>query len=61
MFKPIDAMLYFYLLAGQKYITMNDDQRVIPYKPYTVCNIVTNEDMYDLDKIVEEAFIKKED
>lgn len=54
MFAPADAMLYFYLLMGMRYVDINDfDNKVVekPYRAYTTTLIITNNDMYSLDEI----------
>lgn len=59
MFAPCDAMLYFYLLMGMRYVDVRDfDNKIVekPYKSYTTNYIMTNKDMYNIDQILEEAF-----
>lgn len=59
MFVPCDAMLYFYLLVGMKYVDIREfDNKIVekPYKAYTAHHVITNNDMYNIDQILEEAF-----
>jgi hypothetical protein len=61
MFSPIDPMLYFYLLIGQKYISAISNKEIIvekPYRAYTTSMVISNKDMYDIEKILETAFEK---
>lgn len=62
MTSPIDPMLLFYLLAAIR--LMENPVEKAPsytYKPYTTSYVISNEDMYDVDQIVRDAFIVKEE
>lgn len=59
MFLPADAMLYFYLLVGQR--MMSDDNTTMkPYKPHTTSVVISNRDMYNLNEIIDMTFDNKE-
>lgn len=58
MFIPADPMLYFYLLLGQQYVT-NDIQSAKPYQPYTTNIVMSNKDMYDVNKVIEQVLLKE--
>ena len=62
MITPIDPMLYFYLLAG---IRLMDNSLEKPYsynyRSHTTSYVISNQDMYDIDQIVRDTFIVKEE
>lgn len=55
---PADPMLYFYLLLGQQYVT-NDIEYMKPYKPHTTSVMISNKDMYDVKKLMDDILIKE--
>lgn len=66
MIKPIDAILFFYLLFAQKY--MNSPKVEIKQTrenshiqtSYTTKRLITNENVYDINETLEKVFIKGE-
>lgn len=62
MMNPIDPMLFFYLMAGLRLMENPvEKQSNYIYRPYTTSYVISNEDMYDVDQIVRDAFIVKEE
>lgn len=66
MIKPIDAIIFFYLLFTQKY--MNSPKIEIKQTSessymqanYTTKRLITNENIYDINETLEKVFIKGE-
>lgn len=62
MMSPIDPMLFFYFMAGLRLMESPiEKQSDYIYKPHTTSYVISNEDMYDVDQIVRDAFIVKEE
>lgn len=62
MMSPIDPMLFFYFMAGIRLMENPvEKQSNYIYRPYTTSYVISNEDMYDVDQIVRDAFIVKEE
>jgi len=57
MTNTIDATIYFYILFGSCSSGPIDTKMVEkPYKGYTTNHVMTNDDMYNIDQILETAF-----
>lgn len=62
MMSPIDPMLFFYFMAGIRLMENPvEKQSNYIYRPHTTSYVISNEDMYDVDQIVRDAFIVKEE
>lgn len=62
MVTPIDPMLYFYLFAAIRLVENPvEKQSSYIYRPHTTSYVISNKDMYDVDQIVRDAFIIKEE
>jgi hypothetical protein len=59
MFIPAEPILTIYLLLGPNYVTKPIEDTK-PYKPYTTTMMMTAEDMYDIDEIIEKLFEKEQ-
>lgn len=62
MTSPIDPMLLFYLFAAIRLMENPvEKQSSYIYRPHTTSYVISNKDMYDVDQIVRDAFIVKEE
>ena len=62
MIKIINSALYFSIILNSKLTQGNNsDKPTYIYKPYTTSTLLSNQDMYDVDQIVRDAFIVKEE
>jgi hypothetical protein len=57
MFSPIDITAYLSILLVSYDI---HKPSIISYNSYTTTHIITNSDMYDVNKIIEKAFMQEE-
>lgn len=63
MINYIDSMFCFYLLLTPRTIYTDMRENIIikqPYNQYTTEHIITNKEFYDVNKLIEQIFIKEE-
>lgn len=51
MFSPIDPVLCFYLLLGQRYIVDNNPQLYKPKPWFETRELITNDNIFDLNDV----------
>jgi hypothetical protein len=62
---PLDIVIYLYILIGARFSEnlnpATQDRYIKAYCPYTTSHVITNKEMYDVNKLIEEAFINNPD
>lgn len=57
MFQPCDAILCFYLLLGQRYVVNNSPNLDKPQAWFTKQELITNDNIFDLNDITTKLII----
>lgn len=60
MIKPIATMFYCYVWINSNNALPIDNKPISIHESVTVNKIITNESMYDINKLLESIFIKEE-